>query len=142
MTQVFLDVNVPMYAAGKEHEFKVSCQWVMEEIVEGGLNAVVDTEIIQEILYRYGAIRRRDIGVRLARRVMTIVPTILSITPEDAEKTIELFEVYSDKDISARDCIHAAVMINRGIEEIISTDEDFDVIKEIHRTDPRNIAPS
>ena len=131
-----------MYAAGKEHELKVPCQWVMEEIVEGGLNAVVDTEIIQEILYRFGAIRQRDIGARLARHVMTIVPTILSITPEDAEKTIELFEVYSDKHISARDCIHAAVMINRGIEEIISADVDFDVIKEIRRTDPRNLAPS
>ncbi len=142
MTRVFLDVNVPMYAAGSEHELKTSCQWVLEEIVAGGINAVVDTEIIQEILYRFGAIRRRDTGARMARHVMTIVPTILSITADDAEKTIELFEAYSDEDISARDCIHAAVMINRGIDAIISTDEDFDVFKEIRRIDPRDLAPS
>ena len=141
MTRVFLDVNVPMYAAGKEHELKASCQWVMEEIVAGGINAVVDTEIIQEILYRFGAIRRYDTGARMARRVMTIVPTILSITADDAEKTIELFETYSDNGASARDCIHAAVMINSGIDEIISTDDDFEVIKEIRRTDPRDLAP-
>lgn len=36
----------------------------------------------------------------------------------------------------------AAVMINSGIDKIISTDDDFDVIEEIRRTDPRDLAPS
>ena len=141
MTRIFLDVNIPMYAAGTEHELKAPCQWVMEEIVEGGLHAVVDVEIIQEILYRYGAIKRSDTGIRLARRLMAIAPTILPVTPNDAGRAIDLCELYGKAGVSARDCIHAAVMLNNGIEEVISTDDHFDVIEEVRRIDPREIAP-
>ena len=55
---LFLDVNIPMYAAGQPHEYKIPCTWIMEEIVEGHLNVVADAEIIQEVLYRFGAIQK------------------------------------------------------------------------------------
>ena len=141
MSKVFLDANVPMYAAGKDHALREPCQWIMVEISEGRLSAVIDAEIVQEILYRYGAIKKRQTGARLAKNVMSIVPEIISVTSADMETTIELYELYNSDQIPARGCLHAAVMINNGIEEIISVDGEFDLIKEVKRTDPREIAP-
>jgi len=40
-TPVFLDVNIPMYAAGRPHEYKESCAWIMGEIAQGRITAVI-----------------------------------------------------------------------------------------------------
>src|SRR3954467_12974625 len=50
-----LDTAVPMYAAGTPHAYRDACQWVMTEIASGRLQVVIDAELIQEILHRYGA---------------------------------------------------------------------------------------
>lgn len=136
MEFVFLDVNIPMYAAGTEHELKIPCRWIMEEVVEGHLQACIDTEIIQEILYRYGAIHQWKIGARIASNLLDIIPTIYSVTPDDSDHTIELFEVLGPQGIPARDCIHAAVMKMHGISKILSTDRHFDSIGGVSRMDP------
>ncbi len=136
MELVFLDVNIPMYAAGTEHELKVPSTWIMEEVVEGRLNACIDTEIIQEVLYRYGAIHQWNVGARIARNLLDIIPTIYSVTPDDSYNTIELFGTIGPKGIPARDCIHAAVMKTHGITKILSTDKHFDSIEDVIRLDP------
>jgi len=136
MEIVFLDVNIPMYAAGTEHELKVPCTWILEEVVEGRLNACIDTEIIQEVLYRYGAIHQWTVGARIASNLLDIVPTIYSVTPDDSYNTIELFEIFGPKGIPARDCIHAAVMKTHGITKMLTTDRHFDSIEGVIRLDP------
>ena len=136
MELVFLDLNIPMYAAGIKHELKGPCTWIMEEVVEGRLNAGIDTEIIQEVLYRYGAIRQWSVGARIARNLLDIIPTIYSVTPDDSYDTIELFEFVGPNGVPARDCIHAAVMKNHSITKILTIDKHFDSIDGVIRLDP------
>ena len=100
-----------MYAAGREHPLKDPCAWALGAIVEGRFSAAIDAEILQEILYRYGALDRRELGIRLARDTMAIIPTIYAVNAEDASRGIDLFEQYSDQRLPARDCLHAAVML-------------------------------
>jgi hypothetical protein len=38
------------------------CQQVMSAIANGTLRAAIDTETVQEILHRYGALRRACVG--------------------------------------------------------------------------------
>jgi hypothetical protein len=71
-----LDVSVPMYAAGQAHAYKESCVWIMSEVAAGRLDVAIDTEIVQEILYRYGALQRWDVAVALATDLLTLVPTV------------------------------------------------------------------
>lgn len=142
MAVYFLDVNIPMYAAGTEHELREPCRWIMEAVVEGGISVVIDTEVIQEILYRFGALRRRATGATMAENLMAIVPVVHPVRPEDARSAIDLYRRYSDQEVPARDCLHAAVMLNRGIEAIISVDEDYDAMAEVKRIDPRALYPS
>jgi predicted nucleic acid-binding protein len=137
MVELFLDVNIPMYAAGREHPYKEPCAWVMTEIAEGRIAAAIDTEIIQEVLYRYGALRQWRIGVSLTENLLKIVPTVYPIQLADIRLAVRLFEQYAPKGISARDVLHVAVMRNNGLSQIISIDTHLDAIREIQRLDPK-----
>ncbi|MFQ5796899.1 MAG: type II toxin-antitoxin system VapC family toxin [Candidatus Bipolaricaulia bacterium] len=139
---LFSDVNIPMYAAGRDHPYRESCRWVMTEITEGRIQAAIDTEIIQELLYRYGALRRPQTGVKIANQLLTIVPTIYPVTPEDVRLAVELFVRYAPQGVQARDLIHVAVMQNNGFSQIISTDTHFDQIQGIRRLDPKALFAS
>ena len=136
---LFLDVNVPMYAAGKEHPYKASCVWLMTEIVERHIAVAIDTEIIQEVLYRYGAIGRWQIGATMATDLLDIIPTVYPILVADARKAVELFKQYAKQGVKARDLIHVAVMSNNGLMKIISTDAHFDRVEGIVRLDPQTM---
>ena len=139
---LLLDANIPMYAAGQAHPHRAACVWIMTQIVEGKLAAAIDAEIIQEILYRYGALQRWDIAVAVATNLVKLVPTIYPILPADAELAIGLFAEYAPQGIKARDLIHAAVMQHNGLSQIISTDQHFDQIDGIIRLDPQQLYQS
>jgi predicted nucleic acid-binding protein len=132
----FLDVNVPMYAAGVEHPYREPCRWVMAEIAGERLTAVIDAEIIQEILHRYGALGRYADAVAIAREVMEIIPSVLAITAGDVQTAVALFQQYAPQGLRARDVLHLAVMLNNGLTDIISTDGHFDLVPGIRRIDP------
>lgn len=139
MSSFFLDVNVPMYAGGKPHRYKDACVWIMREIVEERLHVVTDMEAIQEVLYRYGAIGQLEIGVTMASALLELVPVIYPVEVQDMRRAIDVFRTYGPKGVTPRDTVHAAVMLNREIKEIISTDSHFDLIEGITRLDPETL---
>ncbi len=49
--RVFLDTNVFLYAAGRAHPERDACASVLRRVADGSLDATVNTEVIQEILY-------------------------------------------------------------------------------------------
>lgn len=130
---VFLDVNVPMYAGGREHPLKAACVWVMRQAAEGLLNVAVDTEIIQEILHRYSAIGEPRIGIKMGTSLLNIVPTTYPVNVADMQLAIEIFEKYVGQGITARDALHVAVMRNNGLTHIVSADQHFDCVEGITR---------
>ncbi len=136
-TPFFLDVNVPMYAAGKTHPYKESCAWVLTEIANGRLDVVIDAEMIQEVLYRYGAIQQWQIGVQMAQNLLDLVPVVLPVTVKDMKTAVSLFAQYAPQGVKARDVLHTAVMHNHQLTHIISTDKHFDEIENITRLDPQ-----
>lgn len=133
---VFLDVNIPMYAAGKPHPYREPCIRLMRAIAEGQLEVAIDTEIIQEILYRYGALREWKIATTMSSDVLTLASVIFPVTVEDIRMTIDFYSRYAEKGVTARDLVHAAVMKNNGLSEIISVDEHFGLIEDVIRVDP------
>lgn len=134
-----MDVNVPMYAAGAAHPYKESCVWVLTAVADGRLDAVIDTEIIQEVLYRFGALRRWHVGVLMAENLLDLVPVVLPVTAEDMKTAVALFGQYAPQGIKARDVLHTAVMHTHQLTHIISTDKHFDQIASVKRLDPRDL---
>ena len=130
----FIDTNIFLYSIGRDHPLKSASVNVMHRIRDGKITAVINTEIIQEILYHFQSIKQLSIGVRLAKDAVSISSRILSVEEIDLSLAIELLEAYPK--IQTRDAFHAATMIHNGIKEVISTDPHFDLIQEIRRIDP------
>ena len=131
-----LDTAIPMYAVGMPHPYKNACQWVMTEIANGRIPVAIDSELIQEILHRYGSLGRYGEAVIMANDLMTLVPNIYPVTAADMQTAVALFHQYAPQGVKSRDIVHAAVMQSNGLTHIISTDAHFDLIAGIIRLDP------
>lgn len=134
---VMLDTIVPMYAAGRDRAYKLPCAWVINEITEDRLTAVVDTETIQEVLYRYSGAGQWDAAIKMATDLIAIASEIYPVRASDTMLCIELCKQYGPQGIRVRDLLHIAVMQTNGLDTIISTDKHFDRIAGIHRLDPQ-----
>lgn len=136
--RVFIDTSVFMYARGKDHPLRTPCSNIIFAMARDGALGkygvpVVNTEVLQEILYRYVMIEKGDTGLSICRDIEALELDVLPVTKDDMNRTFELFERYRSKKLPPRDLIHAAVMINNGISHIVSADKHFDSIKEIKR---------
>ncbi|OGP45797.1 MAG: hypothetical protein A3K30_03445 [Deltaproteobacteria bacterium RBG_13_51_10] len=131
----FIDTNIFIYSVGREHPLKPACLNIIQSIRHEKINAILNTEIIQEILYRYQSLKALPAGIRLAKEVILLADRVLPVMERDLELALGILE--SHPQIDTRDAFHAATMINNGIEEIISTDTHFDLIPGIKRIDPR-----
>ncbi len=134
MRPVFIDTNIFIYAAGDAHPHKNPSKCILEKIAGNKIKAATNTEVLQEILHRYGAIKDMTRGLAIFDDCLKIVPLILPVTKQDILKAREILQRYPG--VNARDAIHAAVMLNRGIKTICSYDRHYDQIKEIQRTEP------
>lgn len=138
---VFLDVNVFMYAAGKPHRYKNPCLHILKDIETQTLTGVVNTEIFQELLYRYSHLGLIEKGIQLCNDILKYRLTILPVTEVDIRLTIELVEQYKNFGIKPRDALHAATLKNNRIKRLISADKDFNNFDFITRIDPKDYTP-
>jgi predicted nucleic acid-binding protein len=134
MPTYFIDTNIFIYAKGKDHPLKPACVSMIKRIGEHEITAIVNTEVIQEILYRYQSIKNLPLGISLAKEAIQICSLILPVTAADLSLALDILEAHPQ--IQTRDAFHAATMINNGIKEILSTDPHFDLIPEIKRIAP------
>lgn len=134
MKTYFLDTSIVMYAVGKEHFYKKSCAAIIEKIAKGELQSATDSEVFQEILYRYSHIGQKEKGISVANDLLILLGDVIPIKREDIELGLKIFA--ESDGIKSRDAIHAAVMLNNGFDEILSTDKHFEEIVGIKRKDP------
>lgn len=140
-TSIFLDVNVFMYAAGKPHAYKNPCLHILKDVETQALSAIVNTEVFQELLYRYSHIGVPEKGIQLCDDILCFPLTILPITKADILLAINLLSQHKSTGIKPRDAIHAASLKNNGITRLISSDTDFDNFDFLTRIDPLAYLP-
>jgi uncharacterized protein len=128
---VFIDSNIPMYVAGREHPNRAPSQRFLERVRAGDVEACTSVEVLQEILYRYASLRRLDLARQVYDLFVQICPVVLPVGLADTDRARDI--LCSVASISARDALHAAVMLNGGIERIASFDRGFDAIDGITR---------
>jgi predicted nucleic acid-binding protein len=87
--------------------------------------------VLQEILYRYSALRRLDLAREVYEAFVELCPVVLSVTLADTDLACHL--LCEGAGVSARDALHAAVMRNNRIEWIATFDTDFDRISGVRR---------
>lgn len=129
----FVDTNVFMYAIGAVHPAKDPCQRLVESITNAERKAIINVEVLQEVLYRYTAIGKAKIGFDLFDTLIQTFAVIWPITREDLIEAKSLQRKYS---LKTRDAIHVATMRRHGVTLIWSYDSDFDRVSGIERKIP------
>jgi len=135
---LFIDSNLIMYSIGGPHPLCDPCKKFLEKIKSREILGVTNTEVLQEILYRYFSIERRTLGEIAYQSMIELCTDIFPVRVVDTDKALEILKRVDG--ITSRDAVHAATMIHNGIKEIISTDPHFDLIHEIKRIDPTKLS--
>lgn len=119
----FIDTNILMYAVGSEHPLKQPSLNILKKISDGDIMAVTDTEVFQEVAYRYWSQRKWPIAVQVLADYQLLFHEIYSVEKEHLELYYELLSKHAF--LSPRDAIHAAVMQAHEVELIYTVDRAF-----------------
>lgn len=133
-----VDVNVVMYSEGREHIYRDSCKMIMDSVDTWPNEFAIDTETLQEILHVYSGRGELEKGLAVTERLLNLFSDIIPITATEIATAIRLMA--TSRDLDARDAIHVAVVMEHGLEGIVSADRDFDRIPGLRRIDPMDLA--
>jgi predicted nucleic acid-binding protein len=128
---ILVDSNIPMYLVGAAHPNKDAARRALEEAIAAGESLCTDAEVLQEILHRYVAIRRREEIDPAFDALLSIVDVVYPIERSDVERARRL--IRTTPILSARDAVHVAVMQAQDIGRILTFDRGFDGIPGIER---------
>jgi predicted nucleic acid-binding protein len=123
--KIYLDSNIPMYAAGRDHPLKAPALSVLRKVAAGEIQAASSVKVLQEILYRYSSIGAYQQGQIIFDSFRDLMGNdgLFDVTLADLLLARRLLSVPSRLD--ARDAVHAAICINHGIPAILSADPAF-----------------
>ena len=87
--------------------------------------------MLQEILYRYTVLGRPELADPVYDLFVALIPEIFEVTLADTDLAKKI--LLSTPGLSARDAVHAGIMINRGATAIATFDRGFDRIEGVER---------
>lgn len=128
---IFVDSNIPMYLVGADHPNKLAARALIERAIVDNEPLASDAEVVQEILHRYVAIKRKDAIDAAVDALLGVVDVFHPIELEDVQRARHLIGT-TDR-LSARGALHVAVMQRYEIDRILSFDTGFDGIPGITR---------
>lgn len=134
---ILVDANVLMYAAGAESPQREGSGRFLERAGSGEVDAVVDAEVLQEVLHRYRALDRWEDGRRVFDLARVLFPVVLPTTADVLDRARELMDAYPH--LMARDALHAAVVLVNELDGICSYDRDFDPVRGVRRVEPEKV---
>ena len=135
--RVFLDTNIFLYATGGSHPQREPCARVLLRVADKTLEATINSEVVQEILYVLTRRGQRGEALTLARHLTSLFPELLPVTRDDILGACELLRNYPR--LPVRDAVHAATMLRNGLSTIVSVDADFDQVSQIRRLAPNAV---
>ena len=135
---VFIDANVPIYAAGREHRYKEACGRILVMVAEHPEAFVTDAEVLQELVHRYVASQRWALGKEVLENFAELMhERIEPVYADDILRAGRLADEHPG--VSARDLVHLAVMRRLNVSRIVTADTDFDLLPEVERLDPADV---
>ena len=128
---IFIDSNIPMYAAGREHQNRQPALTFLSKVRRGEIEVCTSTEVLQEILYRYRALGRLDLAFEVYDLFVALCPAVLPVTLADTDRARELLEQVDG--LGVRDAIHAAVALGQEMSLVATFDQAFDRVPGLAR---------
>ena len=134
----FVDTNIPIYAAGRDHQYKEPCARILRVIASNPAHFMTDTEVLQELMHHYLRTNRWTEGKEVFLRFETLLQgRIEPIFPED----VSLAATLADQGLlsNSRVLVHVSIMQRCGTSFCVSADTDFDRIPGVRRLDPMGL---
>jgi len=128
---IFVDSNIPMYVAGRDHPNRDPSRRLLEAARAGHVEICTSVEVLQEILYRYVGLKRPDLAVEIYDLFSQLCPIVFPVSLADTDRARDL--VRTQRGLGVRDAVHAAVMLNNDVKEIATFEEGFDGVPGIKR---------
>ena len=129
--KVFIDSNIPMYVAGRDHPNREPARRFLDRVRTGELEGCTSTEVLQEILYRYSALRRLDLAGDVYDLFVQLCPVVFAVTLADTDRARAMLS--RSGPVGVRDAIHAAVMLNNEVTSIATFDTAFERVPGVSR---------
>jgi hypothetical protein len=129
--RVFIDSNLPMYVAGRDHPLRDPARRFLARVRAAEVEGCTSTEVLQEILYRYVGMRRNDLATEVYELFVGLCPVVFPVTLADTDRARD--GIRETPGASVRDLLHVAVMLNNGVSRIASFDRGFDAIGSVER---------
>ena len=127
----YLDANVFIYAALNVEKQGEGARALLQRVQDGKDECCSSALTFDEIVYVVGKHRNLELG-RIAGEAFLELQG-LDIIPVDEKllhDTARLIRIYN---LKPRDAIHASSALLRGVQVMVSTDSDFDKVKELKR---------
>ena len=118
---IFVDSNVPMYLVGAPHPNRDRIQAFLTS--HAGDDYVTSAEVYQEIMHRYVALGRRGAIDDAFQLLDDLVVSVFPISRDDVETARRIS--HDQQALSARDCLHLAVMARSGVQVVLTCDSGF-----------------
>ena len=133
---LFIDANVPIYAAGPAHRLKEPSGRVLDLVAGRPSSFVTSAEVLQEVLHY--SLRRGEPGRRLFSSFTTLMARrVEAVFGTDVEVAADITAGHAG--LEARDGVHAAVMRRLGIRHVVSADPRLSRIQGLERLDPGDV---
>ena len=131
----FIDANVPIYAAGREHPYRQPCIQVLAAVNENPDGFVTDAEVFQEIMHHYRRTQRWEAGQTVVESFAAMMRG--RVSPVDIDDVLAAGRLANEHPgLSTRDLLHLAVMRRLGVVSVVTADADFGRVPGIIRLDP------
>ena len=73
MPVAFVDTNIPIYAAGRDHPYKEPCARIIRAIAVNPARFLTDAEVLQELMHHYLRTNRWVAGREVFHRFETLL---------------------------------------------------------------------
>lgn len=135
---IFLDTNVPIYAAGRPHPLKQPCADILTLVAQHPEAFFTDAEVFQELLHRYLALNLWAAAHAVFEQFAILMRgRVEAVQLSDVEQAASLARRFTG--LSARDLLHASVMGRVGATRIVTADRGFLALSHLEGLDPAQL---
>jgi len=128
---LYLDTNIFIYATLNTEDYGDKAESLLQKITRGEEQAITSVLTFDETFWAVKRDRGIEKAIEAAQALLNFPNLeLVPATREIASSALQLIKEYG---LRPRDAMHAATAIAEKADCIVSTDADFDVVKELKR---------
>ena len=130
----YIDSNVFIFAYCSNDKEGDSCRSVIKKIINNEISAFTSTLTFDELFYKAFKLKNKETALLISDMFLNL--NNVSFISVDYNIISLANSLLIKHNMLPRDAIHLACCLNNKTNVIISTDKDFDGIKDIKRLNP------